>query len=58
MKSNSWTKRAIEQYFIFPKKEEYEIDQINCSKVICSLSNIVPDQRGVFSRVDLKKGSV
>ena len=56
MKSNGWTKRAIEKYFIFPNKEEYNIDKINCNKVKCSISEIVKGERGVFSRVDLKKG--
>lgn len=54
----SWTERALEPFFVRLTEEEYGKDKINCSKVYCGMSVLVPGQRGVFARAPIEKGEI
>lgn len=57
-KLEPWTEAAIEPFFQLLPKEVYENDMINSSKVRCAQSKIAPPGKGVFARVDIKKGEI
>lgn len=58
MNYDRWTKNALEPFFNIISKENYENDKINCCKVICKESTIIPNQLGVFANTDINKGDI
>ena len=49
-----WTSRAMENFFEVPSHTDS--DQVDCARVRCGMSDLVPGERGVFARVRIAKG--
>ena len=55
---NHWTTNAIEPFFTLKSKQDTAQDMINTDNVYCKESKIVPGEKGVYARIDIKKGDI